>query len=42
MIGIPELIVLMVVVGFIPWIIALVDILKSDFSGIFSGYTHGG
>lgn len=33
MIGVPELIVLMIIAGFIPWIIALIDILKSDFKG---------
>ena len=33
MMGIYELIVMSVVVGFIPWVIALVDILRNDFKG---------
>jgi hypothetical protein len=33
MIGLIEIIILAVIVLFIPWLIALIDILKSDFEG---------
>ena len=33
MIGLPELILLLVLVQGVPWIIAFIDILRSDFQG---------
>ena len=33
MIGLPELIILLVLVQGVPWIIAFIDILRNDFAG---------